>query len=107
MEVDIALQYDGAREPHASRHNQMTAALLRQSLDGFGKGFGREPAARSISPEIAETHFCVWNGWCLQFGHGEGQILRVLLIRVLTVSTVGRVLGEGVHREGDEDHQSG
>ena len=59
MEIDIALEYDGAGMPYASGHNQFAATFLDKGIDGLGKGFGTEGLAVAFGSKVADLYLIV------------------------------------------------
>ena len=54
MQVDVGLQDDGSRVPHATRHNEMAAAGLVKLVDGLGEGVGAEGDAVACGTKVGK-----------------------------------------------------
>ena len=103
MQVDVRLEYDGTCEPHATGHNQMTAALITKCLDGFGKCVSTHGCTIAHGPEFLQIHLTVGNDRRFNFLHLERQVLSVLLVRVLSFATVLRLDGHCQCHQRDRD----
>ena len=84
MQVDVALQHDGAREPHATWHHQVASALRRQLVDGLHKGIGTKLLSGRVGTKRGERHAAVRNLRRSHLCHREWQTIGILLVRVLS-----------------------
>ena len=75
MQVDVALEDDGTREPYASRYNQVASTLLREGVDGLSEGFGAECDASGITSKVEDRYFRIRDDRGLDLRHAERQIL--------------------------------
>ncbi len=90
MKVDIVSQLNRAREPHASRDNNMSAALFRDVFNGFIESLCAERNAVWHSTIRFYGDFKVWESGHFRLCHGRRQIF----------ISVGVVLCIGVAEEG-------
>ena len=86
MEVDVGLEHDGTCEPHASRHHQMTTALLCQGRNSLLESFGIQSGAIAYSAELLQVHRVGRNNGSADLRHLKRQFLRVLLVGILCLS---------------------
>ena len=63
----------------------MAPTLLYKCIDSLGKGIGRKLGARRIGTKLAQTYLGIRNRWGFYLGHGERQVLSVLLVGIVAL----------------------
>ena len=95
MQVDVTLQYDRTGFPHAARHNDVSAALLAQLLDGFVNRLAAIGLAVRHCAILGDVHRRSRELHLLHMLDLNRQINVVLVILTLRAHTQRRAQKEG------------
>ena len=81
--LDIALQHNRPRQPHALRHQQPSAAFLGERLDSLGESLRAERLAVAHGAEVFQVHLILGELRFAESLHLEGQVLEIPCILAL------------------------
>ena len=90
IQVDIAFQYDGPREPYTLGNRQPSPTLPAQLVDGLCESLGAQLLPIAHGPEVLQVHLVL--GECRR-GEGlhlERQVVEIFFILILGLGTYGK-----------------